>query len=222
MTTDIDIYADAIVDKTNDLDFIMTFFGSDKGHPEDKTTHNYTKIYDILFNDIRNQPLRVFELGIGTTNLNVASNMGSDGSPGASLRGWKHYFPNAQIFGADIDEGCLFQEPNIQTFQCDQTNPESIKKLWENPDLTEGFDIIIEDGLHIFNANVTFFENSFHKLNLGGVFIIEDIMDYTFHLWDTQLEYWKNKYPHLQFRFYTIPFAHISHDNTVLIAKRIF
>ena len=37
------------------------------------------------------------------------------------------------------------------------------------------FDIIIEDGLHTFEANKCFFENSIHKVKRGGIYIIEDI-----------------------------------------------
>ena len=34
--------------------------------------------------------------------------MGIKGKPGASLRVWKDYFPNANIIGVDIDENILF------------------------------------------------------------------------------------------------------------------
>lgn len=37
--------------------------------------------------------------------------------------------------------------------------------MWKNDDLVDNFDIIVEDGLHTFDANVCFFENSVHKLN---------------------------------------------------------
>ena len=64
----------------------------------------------------------VFEIGLGTNNKNVVSNMGIDGHPGASLRAFRDYCANASIFGADIDSGILFQETRIQTFSIDQTN----------------------------------------------------------------------------------------------------
>ena len=37
------------------------------------------------------------------------------------------------------------------------------------------FDIILEDGLHEFNANICFFENSIDYLSQNGTYIIEDI-----------------------------------------------
>lgn len=156
--------------RRTELCHIMNACGSDKG-----AWHNYTTLYSVLFSPSRNERLRVFELGMGTNNTDVASNMGEKGVPGASLRGWKKFFPNAAVFGADIDARILFQEERIKTFQCDQTDPESIKRLWAHEELREEFDIIIEDGLHELQANKCFFENSIHKLRKGGFYIAEDL-----------------------------------------------
>lgn len=128
-----------------DLCKIMTDFGSDKGRGH----HNYTIYYDKLFNGIKEENLNIFELGLGTNYLDVPSSMGSDGIPGASLRGWKKYFPNSKVFGADIDKRILFEEDRIKTFYCDQTNVRSIQKMWNSELLKDlYFDIIIDDGLH--------------------------------------------------------------------------
>jgi spermidine synthase len=40
---------------------------------------------------------------------------------------------------------------------------------------TEGFDVIIDDGLHCFEANHVFFKEAVKRLAKGGVYIIEDI-----------------------------------------------
>jgi hypothetical protein len=137
------------MDRATDLCFIMNYFGSDKGDPIESGNHNYTQTYDQLFKDIRKDKLRIFELGLGTNNPNFPSNMGVNGKPGASLRGWKQYFKNSEIFGADIDKGILFEEDRIKTFYCDQNNGDAIHEMWAKPELESGFDIIIEDGLHI-------------------------------------------------------------------------
>ena len=39
----------------------------------------------------------------------------------------------------------------------------------------DNFDIILEDGLHEFNANICFFENSIKYLSPNGTYIIEDV-----------------------------------------------
>lgn len=206
--------------KATDLCFIMNYFGSDKGNPTGIGHHNYTLLYEPLFAPVRQNEIRVFELGLGTNNLNFPSNMGADGKPGASLRGWKQFFPNAQIFGADIDAGILFEEERIKTYQCDQNSTESVSNLWSNAELADEFDIIIEDGLHIYESNIHFFENSCHKLKAGGIFIIEDIQSYTFQRWAAKLPEWKSRYPQFTFRMYQIPNKQNVHDNNILIVKR--
>ena len=208
------------LDKATDLCFMMSYFGSDKGNPQGNGHHNYTLLYDPLFRPVRQDAIRVFELGLGTNNLDFPSNMGADGKPGASLRGWKQFFPNAQIFGADIDAGILFEEERIKTYQCDQNSADSINRLWSNPDLAGDFDIIIEDGLHTFDANVSFFENSCNKLKAGGVYVVEDIQSYAFHQWAAKLPEWKARYPNLTFRMYQIPNAQNKFDNNLLLVKR--
>ena len=87
---------------------------SDKGHININTSHhNYTTFYYSIFKDLCNKKLRVFELGLGTNNINIKSNMGKDGRPGASLYGWSEFFPNSEIFGADIDSEILFNTDKI-------------------------------------------------------------------------------------------------------------
>lgn len=149
---------------------IMTACHSDKG-----SGHNYTMLYHFLFHHRRSEIQNVFELGIGTNFMDVPSSMGSGGTPGASLRGWRDYFPFAQIIGADIDKRILFAEDKITTYYVDQTSKVDIIDLWESIGPT-AFDIMIDDGLHTFEANTTFMQNSVHKLRENGFYIIEDII----------------------------------------------
>ena len=146
--------------KNNELCELMAKYGSDKGSLSHNGRHNYTAFYYEMFKDVRNEALNIFELGLGTNNIDVFSNMGPDGKPGASLRAWREFFPNAQIYGGDIDVRILFQEERIKTYYCDQRTPDTIKDMWTNPDLNDlTFDIIIDDGLNDFMGNKFFFEN---------------------------------------------------------------
>jgi SAM-dependent methyltransferase len=205
-----------------DLCKIMGECGSDKGDINiNESWHNYTLIYNKLFENKRNDKLRVFELGLGSNNPNILSNMCwyKKCRPGASLYGWSEYFKNADIFGADIDKDILFQTDRIKTYYCDQTEPEDIKKLWNQTDLVELFDIIIEDGLHEYNANVCFFENSIHKLKLGGIYIIEDIMNNTIIQWEQKIKEWEQKYIDLNFQLVILPSSVNKSDNILLIVQ---
>lgn len=152
---------------------IMNAEKSDKGNGH----HNYTLEYYRLFNEIKDKIKTVFEVGLGTNNLDVPSNMGIEATPGASLRGWRNFFLNATIYGADIDSRVLFTEPRINTFYVDQTDTITIHKMWNDDKLKDiDFDIIIDDGLHEVNANITFLKNSYLKLKSNGIYIIEDVV----------------------------------------------
>jgi hypothetical protein len=202
---------------------LMQQYGSDKGGENlEKTWHNYTPVYNSLFESIRFDKLKVFELGLGTNNTQVPSNMGRDGKPGASLYAWADFFPNSQIFGADIDRDILFNTERIKTYFCDQTNQFEIKKMWNHPDLYGQFDIILEDGLHEFAANVTFFENSIHKLSKYGYFIIEDIANKEIPLFQIKIEEWKTKYTNISFDLLILPSSVNWIDNNLLVCKKLF
>lgn len=152
---------------------IMAKHGSDKG----RGIHNYSKFYNFLFGDVKNKKLNVFEVGLGTNNVTIPSNMGASYNVGASLYGWEEYFLNSNIFGADVDKGILFNKDRIQTFFVDQLDKKTINDLLDNTLKDIVFDIMIDDGLHQFVANHNFLINSIHKLKTGGVYIIEDVFD---------------------------------------------
>jgi SAM-dependent methyltransferase len=200
---------------------IMGRYGSDKGAKQiEKSWHNYTTFYYSIFKNLRENKLRIFELGLGTNNINFPSNMGKNGIPGASLYGWAEFFPNSDLYGADIDSEILFNTDKIRTFYCDQTNSEIINQMWNISELQENFDIIIEDGLHTFNANVCFFENSIHKLKPNGYYIIEDIQKNEEHLFINKIQEWESHYKDLIFSFLKIPSSLNYEDNNLLVVKR--
>jgi hypothetical protein len=155
-------------EKPTDLCEIMYRNKSDKAG-----THNYTIVYDFIFKHLREKSINILECGLGSNNPDIPSNMGLDGRPGASLFGWSEYFPKANIYGCDIDKDIKISDGRIKTFFCDQTKPETIKEMLDR--IPEQLDIIIDDGWHVFHANKSFFENSFHKLKEGGIYVIEDV-----------------------------------------------
>ena len=155
-------------------------YGSDKGeikkegHPYPWPAHTYADFIERHFGHCREFIKKVFECGIGSNDQTMPSNMTASGRPGASLRTWRDYFPEAQIYGADIDNKILFDEERIKTFHCDQTSESSIKNLWSSIGDVQ-FDLMIDDGLHTFEAGRTLLLNSIHKLKRGGIYIIEDV-----------------------------------------------
>ena len=155
-------------------------YGSDKGslnptgHVYNWPPHSYADYYSRLFDHCRPHIKRVFECGIGTNNPQFESSMGITGKPGASLRVWREYFPNAIVIGADIDRDILFDDDRIRTFHVDQTDSESVASLWTEVE-ESNFDFMVDDGLHTLEAGVCMFENSIGRLGPGGIYAIEDV-----------------------------------------------
>ena len=177
-----------------------------------KSHHNYTIFYYHTFINLKKDKIRIFELGL--------ENMNPNSKPGASLYAWADFFPNSKIFGADIDKNILFKTDRIETFFCDKTDKTSIQVLWNKPSLEEHFDIIIDNGIHNFNANVCFFENSIHKLKVNGFYIIENIHVDQKKNFENKLIDWRKKYTNCYFEMTKIPSTVNFLDNNLLIIWR--
>ena len=150
-------------------------YGSDKSH-----SHHY----EYLYGSILRNPASVsgiLEIGLGTNNIGVVSNMGAAGKPGSSLRAFRDFLPKAEIYGADIDKGILFQESRIRTFFVDQTDLNSFDALGK--EVGKDLDLIIDDGLHCPNANLAVLNFALKRLKPGGWFVAEDIPDEALPVW---------------------------------------
>jgi hypothetical protein len=123
---------------------------------EDTDFEDYLPVYDKLWTPIRNDNIKLLEIGIGKKG---------------SLRMWKEYFPNAQIIGVDIDSEKIFQEDRIQTLIIDQTSIESLKTL----EKFSPYDIIIDDGGHVMNQQINSLCTLFDYVKPQGYYIVEDV-----------------------------------------------
>jgi SAM-dependent methyltransferase len=135
----------------------------------DKTRTLLVYIYFEIFNNFKINSL--LEIGLGTNNIKVRSNMGLDGKPGASLRAFRDYL-GIKIYGADVDKSILFEEKNIQTYFIDQLENKTIRNIKE---YIPKLDLIIDDGLHQPDANLNVILELLDHLNPNGILVIEDI-----------------------------------------------
>ena len=135
----------------------------------DKTNSKLAYIYFHIFNNYKIKSL--FEIGLGTNNTKVRSNMGIDGIPGASLRTFRDYL-NIRVYGADVDKEILFEEDSIKTYFIDQLNEETITNIKK---VLPKCDLIIDDGLHQPDANLNVIYNLLDHLNTNGILVVEDI-----------------------------------------------
>lgn len=202
--------------KEHDYNLETELCASYKRHGSDKSTwHNYSGLYKKIFDTLADREINFLEVGLGTNNPNIKSNMGYDAKPGASLYTIAEHYPNWNVFGLDIDTEILFQEEKIKTFFVDQTDEKTIQELWTNDLKDIRFDIMIDDGLHEFSANRKFFENSFDKLSDGGYYIIEDILNREINLFG---EYFSKM--NITFHLFNLPHATNKQDNNLLIIQK--
>ena len=143
----------------NDLSKLALKYGTDK-----YGSHYYTTHYYRNFQHLREQPIKLLEIGIGGYE---------DAKVGAeSLKMWKEFFPNGQIYGLDIEDKRHFEEERIKIFHCSQTDTKSLDTI--NKEFGP-FDIIIDDGSHVNEHIITTFEHMFPLLKEDGIYSVEDI-----------------------------------------------
>ncbi len=171
-----------------ELGALFNKYGSDKA-----ANHNYYLAYASILASKKTTSFNFLEVGLGTNNIDIESNMGIYGKPGASLRAFRDMYKNAQIYGADIDERILFSEERIQTFFVDQTKPEVLQSFKDKLKPLK-FDLIIDDGLHNSQANLNTMNFALDLLKEDGVFIIEDINNDDYNYYQVVAALLKDKY----------------------------
>ncbi|MEX3008752.1 hypothetical protein [Hoeflea sp. TYP-13] len=154
----------------------LDHYGSDKGQ-----LNSYHLIYGRIFADLA-EIRSLLEIGLGTNNTDVFSHMGKRGNPGASLRAFRDHFPNAMIYGADVDKRILFEEERIKTFFVDQTDPDTLSSVGN--EIPGSLDLMIDDGLHAVNANLASLHFGLQKIRVGGWVVIEDITYESKPIWE--------------------------------------
>jgi hypothetical protein len=145
----------------------------------DKVRNGYADFYECLFRKGRLQIESVLEIGIGTMIPGVHSTMFRHAAdyykPGGSLRSWREFFPNATIYGIDVQPDTQFDnEPRILTSLCDSTDGMQVDRYMRSIKHRK-FDIIIDDGSHTPNDQLATLQGFFEFLKADGTYVIEDI-----------------------------------------------
>lgn len=166
-----------------------------KKYGTDKHQHGYTKIYNELLKDKRNQNVSIFEIGIYFGN---------------SIKMWHDYFENGKIYGIDngrllpnsgvvishsnenpmeddkklLSEGYTvsnfkfnwLENSRIKCAVADQRSEEQLENAIKYFNCTE-FDLILDDGQHYQEHQQKSLAILFKNVKSGGYYIIEDVSD---------------------------------------------
>ena len=146
------------------LDRLASIYRSDKFG-----SHFYTQHYQKHFKKLQLKKIKLLEIGIGGDDN---SNLG-----GASLKMWKYFFPRGYIHGVDLFDKTRFNEKRIKTFKADQSDEMAMSQIVHE---IGKIDIIIDDGSHVNSHVINSFIQLFPKLEIGGIYVVED----------TQTSYW--------------------------------
>ena len=120
--------------------------------------HNYTELYERLFFPWKDEPIKIFEIGI---------------ADGGSLAMWQAYFPKARIFAVDILPKTQFDNERVKTLIADQANRDQLRVAIE----AAGGDIhvLIDDGGHSMEQQQVSLGFLFKHVRPGGYYVIEDV-----------------------------------------------
>jgi len=122
--------------------------------------HNYLPYYHKLFKDKRESVKKVVEIGAGE---------------GLGLRMFRDYFPNAMIYGGEIDPNRIFKEDRIEVIECDQSKGEDLTRLVDK--IGKDIDIWIDDGSHKPKDQAYTCRKMMPHLKDDVIYIIEDVAD---------------------------------------------
>ena len=122
---------------------------------------SYLDAYEDLLIPYRDKPINILEIGVAN---------------GGSLDIWSEYFPNAlNIIGCDITPECgelIYDDPRIKVIVGDANNLDTLGRISE---ITERYDIIIDDGSHLNKDIIKTFSLYYPMLSTGGMYFVEDL-----------------------------------------------
>lgn len=123
------------------------------------TWHDYGLVYSQYLSPLKDKPIKLLEIGI----LN-----------GDSVKLWENYFPKAELHFIDCSMARVtYFSKRSHYHLADQGNPDDLKKVIE---ITGGeFDVIIDDGGHCMDQQITSFIELFPHIKSGGMYIVEDL-----------------------------------------------
>jgi hypothetical protein len=135
------------------LDTLALHHGADKS----SQIHGYTRAYEQHFALLRQLPIVLLEIGIGT---------------GAALKMWRDYFPAATVYGLDVANCKGLETHGIRTFQGHQANEDVLERLLAQ---TGVLDIVIDNGSHRWSDQIASFRKLYPHVKPGGYYVVEDL-----------------------------------------------
>jgi hypothetical protein len=172
--------------RINELTRLADLYGSDKGLR--LSGHLYTRIYEKLFAKMRYEKISFLEMGLHRSDsdrrraqcaMEGKSSFSAMRAP--SLEMWRAYFPNARLFGFDIDDFSAVRLKECKITQGDMSSRDDLSRMLEM--VKDDLDVIIDDASHASHHQQIALAYLWPHVRPGGLYIIEDM-----HWQDDRLE----------------------------------
>lgn len=143
----------------SELDNLAQKYYADKS----SNWHNYAVIYEKYLEPLKNSPIKFLEIGLAM---------------GYSAHMWREYFPAADLHFIENQQHFIdiYMSTNPRRSHCyllDQSDEFDLLKFIEESG--GNFDVILDDGGHQMDQQITSFRILFPAVKSGGIYIIEDL-----------------------------------------------
>lgn len=124
--------------------------------------HKYTPVYYELFKDRRNEVKSVFEIGT---------------AEGASMYMWREFFPEAMIYGGEIDGKRVELFKNEERMKAYLMDQGKLADVYNVMPILMTCDLIVDDGSHRGADQLFTFLGIAPYMKEGSIYVIEDVAD---------------------------------------------
>ena len=132
--------------------------GLRRGTDKSSRHHDFLRVYESFFAPMRDRALRILEIGVWE---------------GESLQTWAEFFPRAKVVGVDINPDTRkFAGGRITVEVGDQSDA---ARLAEIAAAHGPFDIVIDDGSHVWTHQILTLQVLLPHVVAGGFYVVEDI-----------------------------------------------
>lgn len=177
-----------------------------------KDNRNYSSLYNNIFNDYRQEEMRLIEFDVSNSSEKV--------KVGGSLEMWSTFLTNTEVYGIYEDVEKMYYTEKIKSIVCGNMTDKGIQEFWLNPELQENFDVIIDGNEKKIDEKILFFKNSIHKVVPHGFYFMENIRGEDGEKMCREISCWTEQYPELSFFYEVVENPLQKTYNPILIVQR--
>ena len=137
---------------------ILDQLGRQHGTDKSSLHHDFLSMYERFLSPLRSQPVKMLEIGVST---------------GSSLRMWRDYFEHGSIVGLDVNGASRVHQSERAIVEIgDQSSIADLTRIARDHG---PFDIIVDDGSHMWDHQIITLQYMLPHVKRAGYYILEDL-----------------------------------------------